>query len=90
VPARNNDLTGESNGDGQWRQAERRAGHRNFSRNLEDGSFPHLLNTKNPINEDIGQPDAYFYQPADMKPKAYDAFMDWYKKQKNKVSSLLV
>jgi len=38
VPARNNDLTGEANGDGQWRQAERRAGHRNLSRNLEDGS----------------------------------------------------
>jgi len=38
VPARNNDLTGEANGDGQWRQAERRTGHRNFSRNLEDGS----------------------------------------------------
>jgi len=38
APARNNDLTGEANGDGQWRQAERRAGHRNFSRNLDDGS----------------------------------------------------
>jgi len=38
VPARNNDLSGEANGDGQWRQAERRAGHRNFSRNPENGS----------------------------------------------------
>jgi len=46
------------------------------------GYFPHLLNTRNSINEDIDQPDAYFYQPADMKPKAYDAFMDWYKKTK--------
>jgi len=31
-------LRGRSQHDGQWRQAERRAGHRNFSRNPEDGS----------------------------------------------------
>jgi len=49
------------------------------------GYFPHLLNTKNPADEEIERPDAFFYQPADMKPKAYTAFMDWYKKQKEKV-----
>jgi len=37
APARNNDIREESNGDGLWRQAERRAGHCNFCRN-EDGS----------------------------------------------------
>jgi len=46
------------------------------------GYFPHLLNNKNPINEDTGRPDAYFYQPAHMKPNAYYAFMDWYKNKK--------
>jgi len=49
------------------------------------GYFPHLLNTKNLSEETCEHPDAYFYQPADMKPKAYSAFMDWYKEQKDKV-----
>jgi len=37
-------------------------------------------------DEETDQPDAYFYQPADMKPTAFKAFMDWYKHQKDKVS----
>jgi len=49
------------------------------------GHFPHLLNTNNLSDKDIERPDAFFYQPANMKPKAYTAFMDWYKEQKNKV-----
>jgi len=49
------------------------------------GYFPHLLNTKNPIDGDVERPDAFFYQPADMKPKAYTAFMDWCNKQKDTV-----
>jgi len=49
------------------------------------GYFPHLVNKFNTTEETTTHPDAYFYQPADMKPKAYTAFMDWYKQQKDKV-----
>jgi len=49
------------------------------------GYFPHLLNTKTPTDENVQRPDAYFYQPADMKPKSYTAFMNWYNKQKDMV-----
>jgi len=47
------------------------------------GYFPHLLNIQNPPDQETGRPDAFFYQPADMKPTAYRAFMDWYKDQKD-------
>jgi len=40
VPARNNDLREEANGDGRRRQAERRAGRRNFCRNHGHGPSP--------------------------------------------------
>lgn len=49
------------------------------------GYFPHLLNTKNVSDTEMDWPDAYFYQPATMKPKAYTDFMDWYRDQKHKV-----
>jgi len=37
VPARNNEFREEANGDGRRRQAERRAGRRNFCRNHGHG-----------------------------------------------------
>lgn len=54
------------------------------------GHFPHLLNTKEMPTEDMEWPDAYFFQPATMKPKSYADFMNWYKDQNGKVNSSFI
>lgn len=57
---------------------------------LSKGYFPHLANTENIKDEEIEWPDAFLYQPAQMKKKTYEDFMKWYNQQKNKVMHTII
>jgi len=52
---------------------------------LKKGHFPHLFNTKDNQNYTGPWPDAIFYSPATMMPKARDTFYQWYNRQKGKI-----
>lgn len=54
---------------------------------MAKGYFPHLFNKKENWDYVGKYPDAFFYSPANMKKKEYDAFHTWYLQQKSKVNN---